>query len=306
MSLNFRIFDIKGKLLLSCLIGGAVVVVYAFFCFFLRSPTCNHPDNYPKSRTIRYSYTLHNKTNRLVQNVNFLTFAPVKKTSTQYCETIEASHEFDMAEDGFGNQVMTFSFNQFPPYGTKIITIKAVLSMADEPNCAFSETDRFLVGEEYVELDHPDIVELGNHLKEKKIQDTAYRIFKWVAENIQYSGYQSEERGALTAFRTRKGDCTEFMRLFVALCRVDDIPSRSIGGYVCRGDQIVTPTDYHNWGEFYSGGVWNLSDPQKKKFMEDASDYIIMQIISEFADNPMNGFGRFRIEGDGMEVKMNS
>jgi hypothetical protein len=268
---------------------------------------CNRYDDYPIKKTIQYSFTLRNKTGRLLENTRLWAFAPVKKTPAQYCEKIEASHTFELEVDGFGNQVMCFSFDKLPPYATKIVSIKVALSMADVPNCFQEHADPYLIPETYVESDNPEILDLSAKMAVRKADITAERIFNWVAGNLQYTGYRSEERGALAALKSREGDCTEFMRLFVALCRAGNVPARSVGGYICRKkNNIVTPVDYHNWAGFYSGGTWHLADPQEKNFMEKYSDYIAMQILVEAPGSTMGEFRRYRFEGEGLEVKMNS
>lgn len=258
------------------------------------------------TKTIQYSYSIKNKTNRAIRNARFWTFAPVKKTPIQKCDEVDASYPFDLIVDDSGNQVMSFVFREIPPFGTKIISIKAVLSMSDFPNCSGEEKKNFLAPEKYVESTAPEVVETGKLLDDKTDVKTSEKIFNWVANNIHYVGFESEERGALAALKSGEGDCTEFMRLFVALCRTNGIPARSIGGYICRKNNIITPVDYHNWAEFYIGGTWHTADPQKKVFMENIENYIAMQIINESSSRLMKGFRRYRFEGEGLVVKMNS
>jgi hypothetical protein len=42
-----------------------------------------HKSNYSILRQIQYSFTLQNKTNRLLEKAEFWTYAPVKQTATQ-------------------------------------------------------------------------------------------------------------------------------------------------------------------------------------------------------------------------------
>ena len=112
------------------------------------------------------------------------------------------------------------------------------------------------------------------------------------------------DRGALYALKYKKGDCTEYMHLFAALCRVNNIPARGIGGYICRGNCILKPSGYHNWAEFYDAGTWYSVDPQNKVFMKNSSDYIAMRIIGDTTGNPMGTYHRFRFKGEGLAVRM--
>ena len=67
----------------------------------------------------------------------------------------------------------------------------------------------------------------------KKIEDH-WKNFSLGCQQPAYVGYIKNDRGALYALKTKEGDCTEFMHLFVALCRANKIPARCIGGYVQR------------------------------------------------------------------------
>ena len=262
--------------------------------------------SYPVSRQMRYAFTLQNTTNRLLKHAEFWTYVPVKQTSTQRCVHLETYHPYQLILDELGNQILHFAFDNLPPYAAKIITIKADLELSDTPNRTFvQDVERFLQAEKYVESDEPELCRFAEKFKDRKQIKTAENIFRWVAENMQYTGYSGNDRGALYALRNKRGDCTEYMYLFVALCRANGIPARGIGGYVCRANAFLKPSDYHNWAEFYQAGAWRIADPQKKVFAQNQSDYIGMRVIGESQNNPMGKFHRFRFEGKGLKVKMN-
>jgi hypothetical protein len=52
-------------------------------------------------------------------------------------------------------------------------------------------------------------------------------IYEWVRENVQYQ-FDEELKGALVALKSGHGDCEELTSLFIALCRANDIPARSV------------------------------------------------------------------------------
>ncbi len=261
--------------------------------------------NYPILKQIQYSFTLQNKSNSLLEKAEFWTYAPVKQTSTQRSVKIEVSHPYDLIEDELGNQILHFTFENLPPYASKIITITADLELSDTSNLTPVDSQPFLEAEKFIEADNPDIKKLSEKFRSSTPAQTSENIFRWVSENIKYTGYLKDERGALYALKNREGDCTEFTDLFVALSRANNIPARSIGGYVYGKNAILKASDYHNWAEFYDNGVWKIADPQKKVFIKDQSNYIAMRIIGESPNNPMGEFNRFRFAGDGLKVKMN-
>lgn len=287
--------------------GGCLCVALAWaIAHKYRSGVPPPATEYSRSRQVRYSFTLQNTTNRLLENAEFWTYAPVKQTSTQRCVNLEASYPYQLTVDDFGNQVLHFTFNDLPPYSTKIISIKADLLLSDTPNPVSEKDSRcYLQAEKYCEADDPEISRLAKTLRAAEPVKTAENIFRWVAANVKYVGYSGNPRGALHVLRSKEGDCTEFMYLFTASCRANNIPARGIGGYVCGKNTVLKPNDYHNWAEFYEDGAWRIADPQRKVFRQNQSHYISMQVISESAANPMGDYCRFRFEGDGLKVRMN-
>ena len=276
------------------------VIIIGILKFHSPQPT------YPVSRHIQYAFTLQNRTNRVIKNAELWAYAPVKQTATQRCTRFETSHPHQLIEDDLGNQILHFTFNVFPPYATRIITINAHLSVSDAANpIAVPDFKNFLRPEKYIECDDVCLCSAAQKLKASKTLKTAERIFHWVANNLRYTGYIKNDRGALYALKTKGGDCTEFMRLFVALCRANKIPARCIGGYVRRENATLKPADYHNWAEFYQDGVWRIADPQRNLFMRNQSHYVAMQVIVESPENPMGNYHRFRVSGNGLKVIMN-
>ncbi len=283
-------------LCLGCLF---VIVKYANW-FGLPEPS------YPISRHIEYSFTIQNKTNRLVRDAEFWTYAPLRQTSSQQCNHVEASHSFEVIFDSLGNQILHFKFHSFPPYATKIITIKADVMLSDTPNRVFlKDPDKHLGAQEFCETEDSEIIEVASNLAESGVMKTAENVLEWVGENVQYAGYLRQARGALYALKNEKGDCTEFMYLFAALCRASDIPTRCIGGYIVKQNAVLKARGFHNWAEFYEKGSWRLADPQHRVFAKNQSQYIGMTIIGDSEDSPMGNNNRFRLAGDGLTAKMN-
>lgn len=257
-------------------------------------------------RQIRYSFSLQNLSNRVIEKAEFWTYAPLKRTPTQYCLSLETSHPYHLITDKWGNQILHFTFAEFPPYGSRVVSITADLLLARKPNpFAIGDREAFLKPAKYIESAHPDITRVARELKASQPLQTAQNIFRWIADNLQYAGYSSRNRGALYALSHKKGDCTEFMCLFAALSRANQIPARCVGGYVCRASRLLKPTDYHNWAEFYQAGTWQIADPQRSVFMDASSDYIAMRMIEDAPDDSMTQFNRFRFKGPGLKVKMN-
>ena len=269
----------------------------------------NHePDltHYSIPKQLHFSFTLQNTTNSIIKKAEIWTHAPVELTATQKCVQIRSSHPYRLVNDDLGNQILHFTVKSLPPYTAKIITIKTDLLLSKEANPQSEDLlQRYLGPEKYIESDDANINRLAQKLKASDSLMTAQRIFQWVTDNVRYTGYIRNERGARYALAHKKGDCTEFMDLFIALCRADRIPARGVGGYVIKDGAILRPESYHNWAEFYNEGVWHLVDPQNKAFRQNHTDYIAMRIISASADTSLPVFSRYGFKGEGLKVSMN-
>lgn len=268
------------------------------------------PSGEAAARYIRYGFTLRNTTNRLIAQAELWTYAPVQHTATQQRIHLDASLPFEELTDKAGNSILHFTIHHLPPYAAKIITIRADLLLSDTPlpgesgNSTPSLRDRS--PQPYCESDDPEIMQLARQLQTNNPLRTAEQIFRWVSEHIVYAGYLKHPRGARYALTHKQGDCTEYMYLFVALCRAAGIPARGLGGYVVTQNSLLRPADYHNWAEFYVDGAWHLADPQRKVFMQHHSHYLVMHVIGARPDDhPMQHYSRFRCAGEGVQVTMN-
>ena len=146
---------------------------------------------------------------------------------------------------------------------------------------------------------------IARQLSGQTPQALARSAFEWTAANIQHSGYLPQDRGTLYALTERRGDCTEFMYLFMALARANGIPARGIAGYVQRDNGVLRAANYHNWAEFYLDGRWQIADPQERVFMAGTADYIAFRLLDATAQTGVAPRHRFHFEGDGLRVTMN-
>lgn len=258
------------------------------------------PDN---SIDILYSLSLKNTSPKPIHSARLDVYGPVALTATQKCEHIEANHPHTLAKDTMGNQLLSFGWDTLPPLSTKVITIQSKIQTwrAAQPWLSLDPEDA-LAPEPFIESEDAGIQAQAEKLKANSGKQTVKNIFEWVAAHIEYAGYIKKNRGAVYALKYRKGDCTEFAALFVALCRANKIPAHMLGGFICPSSTVISPGDYHNWAVFYLDGRWHPADPQNNKFMEKASHYIALQIIRPSAG--LNGFIISKVEGKGLKAKL--
>jgi transglutaminase-like putative cysteine protease len=294
--------------------GPIYKLIYTLFIVCLTPlilPGCGpSPDTdeaaYTRPLQIRYGFTLTNTTNQLVKKVRLRAFVPLRQTATQKRTRLTTSHPFEELGEGPNNQALLFKLGDMAPYSSRVVTVRAQLLLADTPVPTKPDNQNlFLSAENHIEADHPRIVRLAQTLKQSKAPATARQVHDWVAGNLKYTGYRKNPRGALYALTHRQGDCTEFMHLFVALCRANGIPARGRGGYICEKNSVLKPAGYHNWAEFYDGRSWLLADPQNRVFMQDPATYIAMRSVGVAAGTHSQKFHQYQVAGDGVIVKMN-
>lgn len=287
-----------------------VTLLVTMVCYNPKQSSAPHiiqKDVYPINKSIRYGFTVVNQSNTFIPKSKLWVYAPVKKTSIQKTETIDSSHPYILTLDQVGNQVLEFDLNNMPPHGRKLITIDAGLTLTSSPNLqVLLDKTPYLTNAQYVEKNDPLILKIANTIKGNSETELSESIYHWVASNIKYAGYIKEDRGARYAALNKKGDCTEYMYLFMALSRAKGIPVRGLGGYVYRDNSMLKPSDYHNWAEVYVEGAWRLVDPQKKNYMNNSEKYIAMRIIDNTEDSKLTSSQRFKFSDDRLTVKMNS
>jgi len=261
---------------------------------------------YDTTKMVSYSFTLKNKTNQVIKNPEFWTYAPVTQNSSQQCcKQLEVSHPYEVENDALGNQVLHFKLDPLPPFAVRVIRVKAEIQLASTPNKQYGFKPKGFVNKEpFLEIDHADIKAVASNMRTETTLQTSRKTYDWVAKNVRDIGYLRDARGALYALQNKQGDCTESAYLFVALARANGIKARAVGGYFMENNGLLRATQYHEWAEFYQDSAWHIADPQKKVYDQFYSNYVAMHIVDNSNDSVFK-FARFRHSGKGLKVKMN-
>jgi transglutaminase-like putative cysteine protease len=106
----------------------------------------------------------------------------------------------------------------------------------------------YLKEESCIEKDDEKIKETAKSIEGKNDLEIVQGIYDYVLDNMEYVLHGKQAFGAVKALRLKKGDCSEYADLFVALCRSRNIPARVVTGYTVKSD---TKTSKHNWVEVY-------------------------------------------------------
>jgi len=172
--------------------------------------------------------------------------------------------------------------------------------MTPPQNIALNNEDLYLSEEPFVEISSGKLADFAHQFTSTSPRERVTKIYDWVAKSIRSTSYSGKPRGALYAFHKRKGDCTEFMHLFIALCRLNNVPARGVSGFIVTRDKRLQPDDFHDWAEVYVDGTWQLVDPFNKVFMEKENEYIAQRL-----HNPKGGkFTFHRWESDNTHLKI--
>jgi transglutaminase-like putative cysteine protease len=86
----------------------------------------------------------------------------------------------------------------------------------------------------------------------------ARAIYDYVIANMAYdkSGKGWGRGDAIYACNVKKGNCTDFHSLFIAIARARGIPARFTIGFPLGASNAGNISGYHCWAEFYAGGQW--------------------------------------------------
>ncbi len=254
-------------------------------------------------RHITYTLVVTNKSSTLMKKADFSVLGPNSHTRSQRCESVEADRTFSLHTDDLNNQILQFSFENLPPFAVKVLNIRADVIMQTPPSqVLFENRESYLVDQPQLHLDGRGMREQAGKLLGKDDLDTAANIYRWITAAITKTAYSEQERGALYALYKKSGDCTEFMHLFVALCRINRIPARGISGYIVSQDRHLTADELHDWAEVYIDGQWQLVDPYNKVFMEKEEIYVVMRVHGDRRHGEF--FHRWRVDDERLHIAM--
>lgn len=97
-----------------------------------------------------------------------------------------------------------------------------------DPKKMPAEARPYLVPSPKIESRHPKIRGLTKEIgtDKEKAWDKVEAIYDWVREKVEYKN--GPLKGALAALNDGTGDCEELSSLFIAICRAQDIPARTV------------------------------------------------------------------------------
>lgn len=96
------------------------------------------------------------------------------------------------------------------------------------PSTSSRELRPYLVESPLIEVRHNQIKQVAKEVIVGKAGawEQVEAIYDWVREHVEYQ--EGKLKGALAALRDGTGDCEEMTSLFIALCRANRIPARTV------------------------------------------------------------------------------
>lgn len=238
----------------------------ALFCFgnFAASQP---PSTRNASFTMSFTITAPKKTTRVELDV----VIPKTIANRQQIKSITYSLKPAKSYEFEGNSYVQFVVEK--PTKTEItVTVDAEITRDDFSVASSSKSNRriekkddlkkWLIDEKYLEKDAREIREVAKKLLGSSEIETARQTMNFVTSTMQPGAFDNANHGALWALKEKKGDCTEFADLFIALCRANGLPARFCQGYILsevkEGD-----TPKHDWAEVhFSNYGWVPFDPR--------------------------------------------
>lgn len=258
----------------------------------------------PVTRQLRFSAVLSNPQGKRLIDQTLWMYLPIKRTSTQDLVAVDTKIPYAMQTDAVGHSIIQIQIAELPPFAQRPFSLTVQTLQYAAPRASDSDDQKnWLHTERFTEVSDSRIQAQARALKANTPLQTARNIYEWVADNIAYAGLIADDLGAVYALTERKGDCTEYAFLVVALARANQIPARMVGGYVADRDMAPRADEYHNWAELYVEGAWRLVDAQKMNWLSPCADYIAFRFYRGESINAVGQADRFSINGD-MQVRI--
>jgi transglutaminase-like putative cysteine protease len=225
-------------------------------------------------------------------------YLPVRRNAWWTLDGIDTGLPHELQSDPLGHTILFVAIDKLGAYARRVAALTVNLKQSAVPLPAARDARDWLAPERYIESDHEAIAAQALALKSETDAGTVRNIYDFVAASMDYAGYMPEDFGALYALRQRRGDCSEYACLVVALCRASGIPARMVEGYVTDRSFAPRPMDFHDWAEVQVDGQWRVIDAQKRALLVREAQYIAFRY---YRDKALNGVGlahRYRIEGE--------
>lgn len=246
-------------------------------------PTAAPPDPVVGSQTydVRHSLTFKNRGSGKATRIEVSVALIQDRPPNQRVLALEADQPYHSVTDEDGNTFAVFTIWEVAPGAIIEINIdyKVVVNALayDLSRCAGELIDEATQAEAYIESDAPRIIALAGELSANQpdVCAQARSFYDYVGDTLKYAGYNPDNLGALGVLDARRGDCSEYADLLIALARSQKIPARFLEGVTCCTDGGYNEGETkHDWTEIYLPGIgWVPADATYGRAAGDRETY---------------------------------
>jgi len=189
--------------------------------------------------------------------MHHLTVFAFPSTSFQYTD-YNASDAYTAAADEWGNKRLTFEWPAFQGRKVIVMDVDAAVDYAGSAEVA-ANYERYLDASDLVIIS-PEISAQAAATVEGSATEfeKAVRLAEWVHNAVVYdSSLWGRRLDSEQVFNDRRGVCSEYAHLLLAMLRSQGIPARFVAGFVYSGESWGP----HAWVEAVVGGKWVPFDP---------------------------------------------
>jgi hypothetical protein len=256
------------------------------------------------NRKLRFTIQMSNTKAFALERQILWMYLPAQLAVSHELLSVSVSSPYAIEQDRLGHAILRIQWSAVPAFAQRVISVTCELRLRAEANIQKPETLRnWLQHERYIEVNDSQIQALAKQLRSDSHLQTAQNIYEWVANNLTYAGYIADDLGAQYALAERRGDCTEYAYLTVALARASGIPARMIGGFVVERDGTPNADEYHNWAQLWIDDKWLVLDPQKMNWLDPKLQYISFRYFQNEAVHAIGLAHRYRVDGQ-LSVKI--
>jgi len=213
-------------------------------------------------------------------DVSITTFIPEENERQKILDEklIGNGHELIITDESSGKLINWSgrSNSQQVAYRYSLVTQELSYQISPElviPASYSEELNRYLQPTDAIQVNHPEIKTLWKLIKpndEKNTLDVLQSIFDYTYSEIQGAPFKGVT-DALTALRLKTASCNGKSRLFIALARFNNLPTRLVGGVIMNG---VDKKTSHQWLEVYIEGQWVPFGPTNGYFARLPQNYL--------------------------------
>lgn len=209
-------------------------------------------------QSLEFNLRLQNTTSSRVADVRMEAAIPLSLDARAYDWKVESPSPFVIEGEN-----VVFSVGDFAPYQVKHVKVYFEGVGTKAERAVTSELDTYPL----TTNPSPELLALAASFAGLSHQEKIRAIYRWMVENIAFTGIDRQVEGANAALSSKSGDCTEHMLLAGELLARNGIKVRRVFGVALPQNKIkISPVFFHDWLEVFDEKAWVLFDSAYKTY----------------------------------------